>query len=254
MQPPPISQDEIDSRIRDHLDELLGLWQAEQGNSKPRDLELMATVIPLARDRELRALDLCCGPGDAGRAIRRVYRNAEIDCVDRDPFLTAICRRINARERIPGRIAVHDLGEAGWPGEFGGSYDVIAVVNALHWFDRDRASELLGEVYRALHRGGVFLMAEPVSPEESFARGFGEWKARQPQRYSQENWIRFWSRANALLGYDHIKLLGSRDAVRIGDELSVAGWSGLVESAGFGQIDVLLRDADQVIIAARKET
>jgi hypothetical protein len=35
MQPPPISQAEIDARIANHIDELLALWWAEQGASKP---------------------------------------------------------------------------------------------------------------------------------------------------------------------------------------------------------------------------
>ena len=58
--------------------------------------------------------------------------------------------------------------------------------------------------------------------------------------------------ANALLGYDHATLLGPRHANRIGDDLSVAGWIRLLERAGFGLIDVLLRDADQVVIGALK--
>jgi len=34
MQPPPISQDEIDAKIAGHLDELLALWQTEQGEGE----------------------------------------------------------------------------------------------------------------------------------------------------------------------------------------------------------------------------
>ena len=39
MQSPPISQVEIDARIHSHIDELLELWWAEQGASKPKDLD-----------------------------------------------------------------------------------------------------------------------------------------------------------------------------------------------------------------------
>jgi hypothetical protein len=35
MQSPPISQNEIAARIGSHVDELLALWWAEQGASKP---------------------------------------------------------------------------------------------------------------------------------------------------------------------------------------------------------------------------
>ena len=252
MQPPPISQAEIDARIQRHIDELLELWWAEQGASKIKDLQLIASVIPVPRDQTIRALDLCCGPGDVGRAIRHVYPKARIDCIDRDPFLTAICRAVNQRDHIPGTLVVRDLNDDGWLDQLPGNYDVVAAVNALHWFDADRVAQLVADVHGTLRGRGLFLLAEPACPETPFAAGFDEWKAKQPPRYTRENWERFWSRANALLGYDHTTLLGSRRAKRIGDDMSVAGWIRVLERAGFGLIDVLLRDADQVVIGALK--
>jgi hypothetical protein len=109
MQPPPISQVEIESRISSHLDELLELWWAEQGVSKPRDLELIASTLGFPHNEAVRVLDLCCGPGDVGRAIRYQYPHAQIDCVDRDPFLTSICAGVNRRDQVPGKVVV-----AGW--------------------------------------------------------------------------------------------------------------------------------------------
>jgi SAM-dependent methyltransferase len=254
MQPPPIDQAEIDARIHDHIDELLELWWAEQGASKIKDLELIASAIPFPRNQAIRALDLCCGPGDVGRTIRQLYPNAQIDFIDRDPFLTSICRAVNDRNRIPGTIVVKDLNADGWPDQLSRGYDVVAVVNALHWFGAARAAQLLTEVHASLRAGGLFVLAEPACPERPFAAGFEEWKARQTPRYTRENWERFWSRANTLLGYDHTKLLGSSQANRIGDDMSVAGWIGLLQRAGFALVDVLLRDADQVIIGALKST
>lgn len=253
MQSPPIGQAEIDARINDHIDELLKLWWAEQGASKPRDLELIASAMPFPRSQAIRALDLCCGPGDVGRAIRQIYPNAHIDGIDRDPFFISISRAVNQRAGIPGRLIVKDLNEDGWLDELPDSYDVVATVNALHWFGAERARQLVADVHSALRNGALFLLAEPASPETLFVAGFEEWKAKQPPRYEHENWERFWSRANALLGYDHTALLGSRGAERIGDGLSVAGWIRLLESAGFESIDVLLRDADQVVIGAVKQ-
>jgi len=252
MQSPPISQAEIDARIHSHIDELLELWWAEQGASKNKDLELIASAIPCPRNQAIRALDLCCGPGDVGRAIRQVYSKAQIDCIDRDPFLTSICRAVNQRDRIPGTLVVRDLKDDGWLDQLPGNYDVVAAVNALHWFDAGRAAQLVEDVHGTLRGGGQFLLAEPACPEPPFVAGFEEWKARQPPRYTRENWERFWSRANALLGYDHTTLLGPSHANRIGNDMSVAGWIRLLERAGFGLIDVLLRDADQVVIGAVK--
>jgi len=110
-----------------------------------------------------------------------------------------------------------------------------------------RVDELL-----ELRGGGLFLLAEPVSPEHAFATGFAEWKAKQPPRYTRETWERFWSTANALLGYDHTALLSAPDTARIGESMSVDGWVRLLARGGFGPVDVLLRDADQVVLAALK--
>ncbi|HKW00803.1 MAG TPA: class I SAM-dependent methyltransferase [Vicinamibacterales bacterium] len=250
MQSPPISQAEIDARIHRHADELLALWWAEQGASKPNDLDLVASALPFPRDQAIRVLDLCCGHGDVGRAIRKIYPNARIDGIDRDPFLTSICRAVNQRERIPGTIVVRDLNDHGWLDHESRNYDVVATVNALHWFDAARAGQILKDVHKILRDDGVFVIAEPVCPESPFKAGFEEWKSRQPPRYTRENWERFWSRANALLGYDHTKLLSSGQTNRIGDGMTVAGWIGLLEEAGFARIDVLLRDAEQVILSA----
>jgi len=76
MQSPPIATAEINKRVAGHIDELLKLWWAEQGPGKPNDLELIARAIPFPRDSAIRVLDLCCGPGDVGRAIHRIYPKA----------------------------------------------------------------------------------------------------------------------------------------------------------------------------------
>src|SRR5947209_10917109 len=202
MQPPPISQVEIDARIGNHLDELLKLWWAEQGASKPRDLQLIASALPFPRDQPVRVLDLCCGPGDVGRAIRHAYANAQIDFVDRDLFLASICAGVNRRDRVPGKIVIADLADDGWQTGLSNDYHAVTIVNALHWFGIPRAEQLLQDIHAVLRGGGVLVFAEPVSPEVPFAAGFETWKASQPPRYSRENWERFWSTANGILGYE----------------------------------------------------
>lgn len=261
MQSPPIDQAEIDARIGPHIDELLALWWTEQGASKPNDLALIASAIPFPPAQPIRVLDLCCGPGDVGRAIRARYANATIDGIDRDPFLTAICRAANRRERIPGTIVVRDLLDDDWLDAIrenrddetrSHAYDVVATVNALHWFHAPRAQRIVAEVHRALRSGGLFFVAEPAAAAAPFAAGFERWKATLPPRYSHEHWQRLWSRANAILGYDHVALWGPRDDARIGDAMTVAGWTGMLARAGFEGVDVLYRDADQVVLGAQK--
>jgi SAM-dependent methyltransferase len=254
MRQPPIDQSEIAARIKDHTDELMDLWWAEQGGAtKERDLSIVSSCLPFPRDRALRALDLCCGPGDLGRAIRRNYPDARVDFVDRDPLLLAICREFNDRAGLPGTYRQLDLNDESWcQGLRARDYDVVAVANAIHWLSVPRAEAVLGDVHRLLDDGGTLVFAEPASPEMPYGPGFDEWKARQPPRYEQRNWTAFWGRANSLVGYDHTELLGGRGDSRIGDGMTVRGWIGLVETSGFHTVDVLWRDADVVIVAARK--
>jgi SAM-dependent methyltransferase len=248
----PFGQCEIEPRVAGHLDELLKLWWAEQGPSKPRDLDLIASSLPFARSDALQILDLCCGPGDVGRAIRRAYPKAQIDCIDRDPFLISLCASANKREHIPGKIVLADLEDDEWHNGLARSYDVIATVNALHWLDLECGERILRDTHALLRKGGVFVFAEPATPEAPFAAGFESWTEKQPPRYARENWERFWTTANKYLGYDHIASLGPRNDDGIGDTLSAASWVRMVQEAGFSLVDVLWRDADQVIVAAQK--
>ena len=254
MKQPPIDQSEIDARIRDHEEELLHLWSAEQGGAdKDRDLQIVSSSIPGPRDRALRTIDLCCGPGDLGRAIRRIYPNAQIDFIDRDPLLLSIGRGYNQHAGVPGTYRQLDLNDESWYRDLRfGHYDVIAVANAIHWLSPVRAAAVFGDIYRLLDEGGTFFFAEPAAPEDLFAPGFEEWKARQPQRYEHGNWKAFWERATSLVGYDHTELLGSREDSRIGDEMTVRSWIDLAETSHFQTVDVLWRDADVVIVAALK--
>ena len=247
------TRSEIANKLRgEDLDEWLRLWRAEQGPAKPASIELMAAVIPYLDSKRLKVLDLCCGPGDVGRAIHTRFRNSRVDCVDRDLFLTSLCSSVNRREGVPGRTLVRDLWKPNWRRGLGGNYDVVATANALHWFSKERVAQLLLDVLGLLRSGGSFTFLEPAGPDAAFAHRFGRWKATQPSQHSRDDWLRFWTRVNAFLGYDYIKRLGKRAPNRIDDQLSVMGWIDLLKGAGFQSIDVLLRDPEKVVVAALK--
>jgi SAM-dependent methyltransferase len=248
-----LTQVEIAEKLRrEDLDKWLELWRTEQGPAKRGSLELMAAAIPSPADSNLRVLDICCGPGDAGRAVFSRFPNACVDFVDRDLFFTALCSAVNQRDGIPGRTLVRNLVEPNWHRDFTKNYDVVVAANGLHWFDMKGAAELFRDVYELLRPNGSFLFMEPAGPEIPFAEGFGAWKRTQPSQHKSDDWMKFWSSVNDLLGYDYVKELGERDDSHIDDKLSVLGWVGLLRTAGFGSIDILLRDAEKVVVAALK--
>jgi len=204
----------------------------------------MAAALPFGADESLLVLDMCCGPGDVGRVIRSRFSKARVDCVDRDLFLLSLCMAFNQRESIPGQTYIRDMWKADWHNGLARNYDVVATANALHWFDVRRVSELFLDVAKLLRRGGVFLFLEPARPGEAIA---------SPLENEEQTWERFWTRANELLGYDHTKMLGSRDLTLIGDRgLPVQEWVRLLKNAGFESVGVLLKDREKVVLASHK--
>jgi SAM-dependent methyltransferase len=248
------TQAEIEDKLRgEDLNKWLELWHVEQGPAKPSALKLIAAAIPFPTHRSLRVLDVCCGTGDAGRAIHSRFPHAQIDFVDRNLFFASLCDAVNRRDGISGRTLVRDLSEPNWRHYLASDYDVVVAVNAMHWFSLARAAGLFADIFRSLRSGGVFLLMEPAGAEPQFASGFNAWQKEQPSQHQYEDWQRFWSRVNALAGYDYGFLGDPPDGQnRIGDGLSVMRWVGLLKDAGFESIDVLLRDPEKVVLAAVK--
>lgn len=247
------TQAEIKDKLRDEvLNTWLDLWHAEQGPAKPGALKLIAATIPFPSEQRLRVLDAGCGPGDAGRMIHSRFPHAKIDFVDRNEFFVALCDAVNRRDGISGRTWVRDLSEPDWRRDLASDYDVAVAVNAVHWLSLAEATKLLSDIFQSLQSGGVFLLMEPAAAEPPFAPGFEAWQKEQPSQHRYEDWRRFWSRVNALVGYDYGFLGDPGDQNGIGDGLSVMRWVDLLADAGFDSIDILLRDAEKVVLAGVK--
>lgn len=248
------TQAEIEDKLRgEDLSTWLDLWRTEQGPAKPGALKLISAAIPFSADQSLRVLDVGCGTGDAGRVIHSRFPHARIDSVDRNEFFVSLCGAVNRRDGIPGRTLLRDLSEPDWRRDLAKDYDVVVAVNAVHWFNLAGAAKLFADIFQLLRPGGVFLLMEPARAVPPFAPGFEAWQKEQPSQHRHEDWRRFWSRVNALVGYDY-GFLGDPpdDQNRIGDRLSVMQWVRLLRDAGFESIDILLRDAEKVAFACIK--
>jgi len=248
-----LTQTEIAEKLRgEDLNHWLELWHAEQGPAKRSSLELMAAVVPASKEKDVRVLDICCGPGDAGRALGSRFPTASMDFVDRDPFFASLCAAVNQRDGFAGRTLVRDLSSPNWSQDLASSYDVVVAANGLHWFTIQEVTELFTEVIELLRSRGCFLFMEPTRPEFPFQSGFATWQHTQPGQHRHEDWIHFWSSVNAFLGYDHMPLDARPPEGRIGDTLSALDWVGLLKTAGFEAIDILLRDTEKVVVAGLK--
>ena len=133
-------------------------------------------------------LDLCCGQGDIGRYISQRFGKSRVHCVDRDPFLLSLCAALNRRAGISTRTFVRDMWSIDWYEGLSRDYDVVATAAALHWFDVRRLSELFSDVFGLLRSGGVFLFAEPASPQPRFASALENREGVAAQNLDPENY------------------------------------------------------------------
>jgi SAM-dependent methyltransferase len=246
-------QAEIEDKLRgEDLNTWLDLWRAEQGPAKPGALKLITAAIPFPIDQSLRVLDVGCGTGDAGRVIHSRFPHARIDFVDRNEFFVSLCGAVNRRDGLAGRALLRDLSEPNWQRDLARDYDVVVAVNTLHWFSLAKAATLFSDIFQSLRSGGVFLLMEPAAAEAPFAPGFQAWQKQQPSQHRYEDWRRFWSRVNALVGHDYGFLGVPEGQNRIGDTLSVMQWVRLLGKAGFESVDILLRDPEKAVLACVK--
>jgi SAM-dependent methyltransferase len=250
---------EIEALLRgEDVEDWLRLWEVSQGGATRRlRFERIAAVLPFAPGEAIDVLDLCCGPGDLGRAIHARYPRARLDALDRDPFLLAIGAEVDRRRRIPARVLEADAWAPGWDRELRGDYHVIAAATALHWFDEARLGELFADCRGRLRPGGLLVLAEPAAAEPELAPGLAGFAAREGSAFDiAATWDAFWSRAEALLGLDWRPRLEATPPGRrpIGDDgIPVLRWAALLRGAGFPRVDVVHREARTVTLAALRD-
>ena len=181
----PLSRSEIEEKLRhENLDEWQKLWWASQGDDLAfADWTLMAAAVPFPETQALSVLDLCCGPGDAGRFMHRRFHQATVDRLDRDSFFLALSGALNRRSRVPGESYSRDLWDPRWRDGLPRDYHVAVVTASLHWLDVQRLGEIFRGVLKLLRAGGVFLFAEPACTNAKFAAALANWKPCIPHTY-----------------------------------------------------------------------
>jgi SAM-dependent methyltransferase len=118
--------------------------------------------------QNLKALDLCCGQGNASEALLR--RGCKVFGIDFSPAMLALARR-----RAPGATFIEADAQK-LPFEDGEFDFVVSNLGVCHVPDQPRA---LAEVRRVLRKGGKFAMTVWCGPETSpcFAAVYGAIKA-----------------------------------------------------------------------------
>ena len=247
MQKPSRAELEALFRNEDVEDWLRLWWVSQGGDARNRRFELIASVLPCDPGEAVGVLDLCCGPGDLGRAVRARFPEARLDCVDRDPFLLAFGGELNRRRGIAARVFERDGWDPDWSRGLPGGYHAIVAATALHWFDEKRLGEIFRDCRGLLRPGGVLDLRRAGGRRARARAGLSRFAARETAAYDVgATWQAFWTRAEKLLGFDYRPLLEALPAGRtpIGDDgIPLLRYLELLREAGFERVDVLQREA-----------
>lgn len=155
---------------------------SSERNATPQDIftrlasryDMINAIASLGQDRRWRCeaatrlcaedpstvIDLCCGTGTMGKALRRVLPAARLIGVDLNPAMLAV-----ARERTLGVYAETHMASAAAIPMADSSADSVVISLGFHDLDSPRA--VLSEIRRVLRPGGSLLLLElshPVKP------------------------------------------------------------------------------------------
>jgi len=250
------SLDQVSSKISElDVDDWLGLWCASQGGeARARRFAQIAAVLPLDPHAGARILDLCSGPGDLGRAVHQRFPLATIDCVDADPVLLGLCRALNLRAGVAGRTLQRDLWRSDWIRGIGEGYDAACVAAALHWFDRDRFSEVLVELHALLRPGGFVAISEPISTHPIFRETLGAWERECGSSWDPAAWDEFLERSRRQFAHAPVQPETSPGGEPvIGDAgMPVREYLDRLDAAGFVASDVIACEGGMATFVAQR--
>lgn len=146
--------------------DLLAAWDAQQvAFIEMRTLRTRCLTDVLAArqaelGRELRVLDLGCGPGSLGQAVLAAIPEARVVGLDRDPVLLRLGRETNPD---PERLSTFDvdLRDPDWPTHLdGATFDAAISATALHWLEPGELARLYQSVASVLTPQGICLNAD----------------------------------------------------------------------------------------------
>jgi tRNA (cmo5U34)-methyltransferase len=116
-------------------------------------------------------LELACGSGYLAGALLERFPRCRVTGLDGSEVMLQAARRELARFGDRFRAEKFDLFETNWrhPAPF---YQAVLSSLALHHLDDAQKAALFGDVFRMLHPGGAFLIADILRPAGELARRY----------------------------------------------------------------------------------
>jgi SAM-dependent methyltransferase len=237
-------------------------WEVMQNCYVPQRLyrfNLMLALPGFPSEKEIRILDLGCGPGSLSFFAFRRYPNARIVGADLDPVLLAMGRHVANATTDRITFLQVDLRDPSWWADYHAAFDLVLSATALHWLSTEGLEQTFRNVFDVLSPGGWFLNSDHAASDhpQTQERYREMLQARREAAFratKADRWEDYWLALERELG--PYSLSGIRNEVGFYEGSDDGQPKSLqlarLSQVGFEQAEVYWQDLGETIIAARK--
>lgn len=192
----------------------------------------LTSAIPYDGGSAFKMMDLGCGTGTISQRVRESFPNVQITCLDISEKMLkmAKCKLGCTAECIEGNFEHYEFTE---------SFDLIVSSLALHHLEtEEKLKNFYCKIYSALNPGGVFINIDVVLGNDPGL-----------QETYMKKWVEFMERSlnsNEVRGKVLVDYYAEDRPVRLTQHLK------LLDSCGFGCVDVLYKVYNFAVMLAKK--
>ncbi|OQB59662.1 MAG: putative methyltransferase YrrT [Bacteroidetes bacterium ADurb.Bin141] len=148
-------------KVKNHFEEEAAQYDGIIKNLIPyydKMVEALVNTLPFDPSKEIQVIDLGCGTGTISRAVRDVYPNAKLTCVDLSEKMLKV-----AAGKLSDVSDAMFINKNFYDFSFDKKYDVVVSSLALHHLETKKDKlEFYRKIYSCLNVGGVFINADVV--------------------------------------------------------------------------------------------
>ncbi len=153
-------------------------------------VESIVSTLPFEASADIDIIDLGCGTGTVSRAIKDVYPNAKITCLDIAENMLQM-----ARLKLKDAPETVYLNEDFYNFNFDKKYDAVVSSLALHHLETtDDKLKFYKEIYAGIKEAGIFVNADNVlASNDVYQQKFmDQWKRFMRWNLSEEDVVNIW--------------------------------------------------------------
>lgn len=142
-------------------------YDAKIGKTIPYYAEFHKQTIDLVKNMEYKKihwLDTGCGTGVLAVKAAHEMKNAHFLLADPSPEMIMQARRNT--EGISADFIVAGSGEL----DFNNEFQVVTAVQSHHYMQRNEREKAVGNIYKALEAGGIFICFENIIPDTEYVK------------------------------------------------------------------------------------